>query len=175
MQLHDLARAELTYEPRGRTLDGPMPAGFHHLELERRLGHGDAAYERAAEAVMTYAAQRGIGLRPVATAPRAAVGVDILNRLGVAPVPCRVVWAVEEPDRTGFGYGTLTGHVESGEEGFLVERRGGEVYVVVRTYSRPEWTLARLAGPVFWRLQHLAALGYLRVLQRAVDRETAPR
>jgi uncharacterized protein (UPF0548 family) len=174
MHLDDLAHAELTYEPRGRTLDGPLPLGFHHLEVERRLGTGDAAYARAVDAVMTYAAQRGIGLRPVATAPRAAVGVNILSRLVVVPVPCRVVWALEEPDRAGFGYGTLTGHVESGEEGFLIERRGADVYAVVRAYSRPVWRLARLGGPVFWRLQRVAALGYLRALKRVVDQGSAP-
>jgi uncharacterized protein (UPF0548 family) len=175
MRLGDLARLPLTYEPTGHTLEGPMPGGFHHLELERRLGRGELVYRRAAEAVMTYAPQRGIGLRPQATAPRAAVGVDILSRLVVLPVPCRVVWTVEEPDRTGFGYGTLAGHVESGEEGFLVERRGDDVYAVVRAYSNPAWALARLAGPLLWRGQQLAARGYLRAMQRAADGDGRPR
>ncbi|HEV7172539.1 DUF1990 domain-containing protein [Pedococcus sp.] len=169
MRLSDLATLSLTYEPQGQTLEGPMPGGFHHLELERRLGRGELVYARATQAVMTYAPQRGIGLRPQATAPRAAVGVDILSRLVVLPVPCRVVWTAEEPGRTGFGYGTLAGHVESGEEGFLVERRGEDVYAVVRAYSTPAWTLARLAGPLLWRGQQLAARGYLRAMQRAAD------
>ena len=42
------------------------------------------------EAVMTFGAQRGAGLRPQSTAPRAAVGVDLLSRLGPVPAPCRV-------------------------------------------------------------------------------------
>ena len=172
MRLADLATLALTYEPRGRTLDGPMPEDFHHLQVERRLGSGDEVYARAAEALMTYAPQRGIGLRPVATAPRAAVGVDVLSRLLVAPVPCRVVWAVEGPDRTGFGYGTLEGHVESGEEGFQVERRGDDVYAVVRAYSRPAWRVARLAGPLLWAGQQVAARGYLRALHRAARART---
>jgi uncharacterized protein (UPF0548 family) len=174
MRLGDLARLSLTYEPAGHTLKGPMPGGFHHLELERRLGRGELVYARAAEAVMTYAPQRGIGLRPQATAPRAAVGVDILSRLVFLPVPCRVVWTVEEPGRTGFGYGTLAGHVESGEEGFLVERRGEDVYAVVRAYSNPARTLARLAGPLLWRGQQLAAHGYLSAMRRAADRDGRP-
>ena len=168
MRLEDLAHLELTYEPRGLTLDGPLLPGFHHLRVERRLGAGDAAYRSASEALMTYAPQRGLGLRPLATAPRAAAGVDVLSRLVALGVPCRVVWAVEGPDRTGFGYGTLEGHVESGEEGFLVERRGDEVYAVVRAYSRPASWLARLGGPLTAQLQRVAAHGYLRALQRAV-------
>jgi uncharacterized protein (UPF0548 family) len=168
MRLADLARLELTYEPRGLTLDGPLPPGYHHLEVERRLGAGDAAYRCVSEALLTYAPQRGLGLRPAATAPRAAVGVDILSRLGALGVPCRVVWTVEGQDRTGFGYGTLEGHVESGEEGFLVERRGDDVYAVVRAYARAARWPTRLGGPLTWWLQRVAALGYLRALQRAV-------
>ena len=168
MKLADLATRELTYAPRGLTLDGPLPRGYQHLEVERRLGAGDAAYRSVCEALMTYAPQRGLGLRPRATAPRAAVGVDILSRLVVLPVPCRIVWTVEEQDRSGFGYGTLEGHIESGEEGFLVERRGADVYAVVRAYTRHGGWLTRLGGPITWRLQRVAALGYLRALQRAV-------
>ncbi|MEO5981669.1 MAG: DUF1990 domain-containing protein [Pedococcus sp.] len=174
MKLTDLAHLPLTYEPRGLTLDGPLPADFHHLELERRLGAGDAAYARVSEALMRWAPQRGIGLRPVTTAPRAAEGVEILSRLLVLPIPCRVVWTVEGPERTGFGYGTLRGHLESGEEGFLVERRGDDVYGVIRAYSRAATLPARLGGPVSWQLQKVAALGYLRALRRAADGTRAP-
>ena len=168
MKLADLARRQVTYEPRGLTLDGPLPAGFQHLEVERRLGAGDAAYRRACESLMTYGPQRGLGLRPQATAPRAAVGVEVLSRLAVLGVPCRIVWTMDTANRTGFGYGTLEGHIESGEEGFLIERRGDEVYAVVRAYTRPGGWLTRLGGAVTWRLQRVAALGYLRALQRAV-------
>jgi len=168
VRLSDLARLDLTYAPRGLTLDGPMPAGYHHLEVERRLGSGDAAYRSASEALMAYAPQRGLGLRPRATARRAAAGVDLLSRLVVLPVPCRIVWAVDGPERTGFGYGTLSGHPESGEEGFLIERRGDDVYAVVRAYARPASWVTRLGGPLTWQAQRLAALGYLRALARAV-------
>ena len=168
MRLADLASRRLSYQPRGLTQDGPLPPGYQHLEVERRLGAGDAAYRSVSEALMTYAPQRGLGLRPRATAPRAAVGVDVLSRLVVLGVPCRIVWTVETTDRTGFGYGTLEGHIESGEEGFLVERRGEDVYAVVRAYTRHGGWVTRLGGPLTWRLQRVAALGYLRALQRAV-------
>jgi uncharacterized protein (UPF0548 family) len=78
-----------------------------------------------------------------------------------------VVWALDEPDRTGFGYGTLEGHLESGEEGFLVERRGEDVYAVVIAYSVPVSRVARLGGPVTLVGQRLAALLYLYALRRA--------
>lgn len=170
MKLADLATRRLTYEPRGLTLDDQLPAGYQHLEVERRLGAGDAAYRRARESLMTYGPQRGLGLRPRATAPRAAVGVDVLSRLVVLGVPCRIVWAIEGAERSGFGYGTLEGHLESGEEGFLVERRGDDVYAMVRAYTRPARLLTRIGGPLTWRAQRVAALGYLRALQGAVGK-----
>ena len=114
MKLTDLASRQLTYDPRGLTLDGPLPEGYQHLEVERRLGAGDAAYRRVCESLMSFGPQRGLGLRPQATAPRAAEGVDVLNRLAVLGVPCRVVWVVDGAERTGFGYGSLEGHLESG-------------------------------------------------------------
>ena len=85
MQLADLSTLSLTYAPVGLTRHGPPPDGFAHLGVTRRLGSGDAAYRAAAEAVMTFGAQRGTGLRPQATAPRAAEGVDLVSHLG----PCR--------------------------------------------------------------------------------------
>ena len=36
--------------------------------------------------------------------------------------PIEVVAVVDEPDRQGFAYGTLTGHPLRGEEAFIVER-----------------------------------------------------
>jgi uncharacterized protein (UPF0548 family) len=163
----DLSVLALSYEPVGLTRHGPPPAGFDHLGVVRRLGTGDAAYRAAAEAVMTFGAQRGTGLRPQATAPRAAEGVELVSHLGPVDIPCRVVWAVEGPDRTGFGYGTLAGHPEAGEEAFIVERRGDDVVGVIRAYSRPATTLARLGGPLTRLTQRVTALAYLAALRRA--------
>ena len=170
MRLQDLPALELTYVPVGGTLEPSRPQGFHHLEVRRHLGTGEVDYLPAAEAAMTFHPQRGVGLRPLTSATRASVGVEVLNRLGVVPVPCRVVWAIEESRRSGFGYGTLQGHPESGEEGFLVERHGDEVYGVVRAYSRPVSWWARLGGPLTAWGQRVVALGYLRAVHRAVHR-----
>jgi uncharacterized protein (UPF0548 family) len=69
-------------------------------------------------------------------------------RLGPLPVPCRVVWVVDERHRAGFGYGTLPGHPEAGEEAFVVTRDpSGAVTFTVSAYSRPGLLLTRLAGP----------------------------
>ncbi|WP_270888651.1 DUF1990 family protein [Pedococcus sp. 5OH_020] len=175
MRLSDLSHLDLTYTPQGLTLESILPEGFQHLEVRRRLGSGDQAFRRASEAVLTFEPQRATGLRPLTSGSRAVEGVDVLNRLGPVPVPCRVVWMLDSPTRAGFGYGTLQGHPESGEEGFLVERHGEEVYAAVRAYSRPVAWWTRLGGPLTWRGQRWVALGYLWAVQRAVDRDRGRR
>lgn len=171
MELEDLARLSLSYQPVGLTRSGPMPQSFHHVLVERRIGRGPEVFARARSAVLSYAAQRGTGLRPEATAPTAAPGVDLLCHLGLGrlslAVPCRVVWTLDEAQRAGFGYGTLEGHVESGEEGFLVELRGVDVYAVVRAYSVPVSRVMRALGPVARLGQRSVAVLYTVALGRA--------
>ncbi|MGZ4748627.1 MAG: DUF1990 family protein, partial [Oryzihumus sp.] len=77
--------------------------------------------------------------------------------------------AVEEPDRVGFGYGTLPGHPESGEEAFVVEQVGGTVRFTVTAFSRGARWYTRLAQPVTLFAQRLALRRYLRCLQRRAE------
>jgi uncharacterized protein (UPF0548 family) len=70
-------------------------------------------------------------------------------------LPCRIVYVIDQPAaisrRFGFGYGTLAGHWESGEEQFLVEQLpSGEVYYDLYAFSRPAFWLARV-GYLFTR------------------------
>ncbi|HVB41858.1 MAG TPA: DUF1990 domain-containing protein [Streptosporangiaceae bacterium] len=81
--------------------------------------------------------------------------------------PCRVVYAADEPRRTGFAYGTLAGHPESGEEAFLVEHHDDDsVTFTVTAFSRPATRLARIAGPFAAVIQRQIAARYLRSLAR---------
>ncbi|MCB0531380.1 MAG: DUF1990 domain-containing protein [Lewinellaceae bacterium] len=67
---------------------------------------------------------------------------------------CRIVYVVDAPDRFGFAYGTLPGHVESGEELFLVELQSdGTVWYVLRAFSRPRHWVARFGYPLVRLLQ----------------------
>jgi uncharacterized protein (UPF0548 family) len=144
-----LREQPFTYEPVGATRGSTYPDGFHHLVVRSELGRGDAAFSHAADRLMTWRMHTGAGLRVAASAERVAEGGVVRCRLGPLPVPCRVVWVVEEPDEAGFGYGTLPGHPEAGEEAFVVSRDGaGVVTLTVSAYSRPGLLLTRLAGPV---------------------------
>jgi uncharacterized protein (UPF0548 family) len=159
--------SELTYAEIGATRHVPLPAGYHHLRYRTLVGHGDGVFACAARAVVTFEMHRRTGARIRSTAERAAPGVRLTVGLGPFTVPCEVVWVAGDADRAGFGYGTLPGHQERGEEAFLVERdAGGRVWFSVTAFSRPARWPARLGGPVTVLFQH----AYARMLGRALRR-----
>jgi uncharacterized protein (UPF0548 family) len=164
--------AELTYDSPGATRDDALPAGYDHLDIEESIGRGRTAFERAAEGLLTWRMHTGAGLRLVAaSAERAAPGVLVVLRAGPGQVsllvPCRVVYTVDDADRRGFGYGTLPGHPERGEEAFTIALTAdGEVRARVRAFSRPAILLTRAGGPVTRLVQRFAARRYVSALRR---------
>lgn len=165
MKLSDLATLSLTYPDVGATAGTP-PDGYHHLHTSALIGHGRERFERAAGTVMRWGMQRGVGLRVQASTEVAAVGTDLLARLGPLAVPCRVVYVLEEPDRRGFAYGTLPGHPESGEELFAVryEPAADAVYAEVSAFSKPATWWSALGGPVTRLAQRIVSRRYLKVV-----------
>src|SRR5262245_57485179 len=120
---------------------------------------------------MTFRMHRATGVRVAATAESAAPGVEVVVRLGVGPLriaaPCRIVWTVSDPSRIGFGYGTLPGHPERGEESFVVHRDAdGQVWLTVTAFSRPGRWYTAAAGPVVPLLQS----AYARLLGATMRR-----
>jgi uncharacterized protein (UPF0548 family) len=161
--------ADLTYPEVGATRHGPLPAGYRHLRHATRLGPVD--FDLAARAVLTFRMHRATGVRVDASAESAAPGVEVVSRLGVGPLritaPCRVVWVVSEPDRMGFGYGTLPGHPARGEESFVVHRNAsGDVWLTITSFSRPARWFMAAAGPLAPMLQAT----YARLLGRTLRR-----
>ncbi|MGW1894567.1 DUF1990 family protein [Streptomyces sp. NPDC002004] len=164
-----------TYEAVGVTAetDGPAGApparvpGFRSLRVSRRLGTGRAVYAAAAEALMTWRMHRAFPFAVQADAPSAAPGVRVTLRIGPVRAPCRVVWARRDEHRTGFAYGTLSGHPECGEEAFLVEQLPDDsVWFTVWAVSRPAAWYARAAGPLARGLQRAAAHRYASTVER---------
>lgn len=61
----------------------------------------------------------------------------------------RIVYTFDEPNRYGFAYGTLPGHIEMGEEVFWIERnKEGEVSYHIKAFSKPRFWLAKLGYPI---------------------------
>ena len=177
MDIATLRATEPTYPEVGRTLaavteGAPMPSGYSVVQERRLLGQGDRAFEAAAALVRDWGMHRGAGLSVTADGP-AVTGTTLISRLGLGPVglpaPCRVVWSVDEPGRAGFGYATLPGHPEVGEEGFLVtaDPVTGDVWFDVASFSRAGRWYTRLAGPIARAGQRFFARRCATVLARA--------
>jgi uncharacterized protein (UPF0548 family) len=161
-----LAREPFTYSPVGATRGSTYPDGFDRLDVTHDVGRGSDAFERAVEALMTWRMHTGAGLRVASSSLRVRENDVALCRLGPLRIPCRVVWVLDEPTRRGFGYGTLPGHPEEGEEAFVVELAEGVVTLTVSAYSRPGLAVTRLAGPAARWAQHVAVRRYAAALRR---------
>jgi uncharacterized protein (UPF0548 family) len=169
-----------TYPEVGATRDGgPLPAGYHHGRVRRRIGHGRAAFEAAVEGVVTFEVHRSFGLRVVTSEPRAAAGVRVTSTLALGPLrlmqaPCEVVWALDEPHRGGYAYGTLPRHPATGEESFLAELDEHEdVWFTVTAFSRAAAWYAKLGGPLTRAAQDRALHRYVTVARKIAARATA--
>jgi uncharacterized protein (UPF0548 family) len=85
------------------------------------------------------------------------------------------VGVVDEPTRWGFAYGTLPGHLEQGEEAFVVSTSPEEtVRFDIVAFSRPGDSVVRLSGPIGRGFQRVGTKGYLRALRRFVKRAARP-
>ncbi|WP_330440318.1 DUF1990 domain-containing protein [Micromonospora sp. NBC_00821] len=161
--------AELTYPEVGSTRHGPLPGGYHHLRHRYPLPAG--CFETAADAVLSWRLHRAAGVRIRTDAPRATAGVLVASGLGVGPArlwgPCQVVWSADSPTLAGFGYGTLPGHPERGEEAFEVVRDDtGAAWFEVRAFSLPDRWFTRAGGPAVRAVQHTYAWWLGRTLRR---------
>jgi uncharacterized protein (UPF0548 family) len=143
----------VTYPEVGATQTGQLPAGYRHIH--RRVEVRDLP--AVAAGMRAWGIHRGAGLA-VRAPGEPTVGLEFRSGAGVGRlrlwVPCQVVWVRDGPDAYGYGFGTLPGHPEHGEEAFLVSRDAdGRVWFEVRAFSRPATWYAKLGGPVTRRFQ----------------------
>lgn len=87
---------------------------------------------------------------------------------------CRIVYVVDEAGsitRFGFAYGTLPGHVESGEELFQIEwdQNTNRVWYDILAFSRPNHFLTRLAYPLVRHTQKRFGRDSAAAMFRAVN------
>jgi uncharacterized protein (UPF0548 family) len=171
---------ELTYPEVGATRDGTLPEGYRHVKARARLGRGERVYAAAIHALGSFDMQRAAGLRVRTDAAMAAVGARVELGFGLGPArlwaPVRVVWVVNEPLRYGYGYGTLAGHPESGEEAFLVSLAPDEtVTFEVISFSRPDTWYTRLGGPLAGAAEERTNHKYRAALVRLATTNAPPR
>jgi uncharacterized protein (UPF0548 family) len=175
--LETQAKLRFTYTDVGATATVPPPTHIvDHTRVE--LGSGAALFQKAQKA-LTQWKHFELGWMhawPTDTPIRAEETVGVVVRaagfwwLNAA----RIVYVVDESDKAatkfGFAYGTLPGHVESGEERFLVEwdHRDDRVYYDIVAFSRPRHFLTRLAKRRVRKLQKRFGQESAAAMKRAV-------
>ncbi len=163
--------AALTYEPAGLTTGPTKPPGFRRNCWQRRLGPGGDVFDRAATTIRAWGVQIGSGLVVSGDSPQRVGDVVAMSAplpIGWVDAVCRVVGVIDEPNRSGFAYGTLADHPACGEESFLVVRAPDDtVTFEIEAVSRPQHPLSRLAPPVARLLQERAVQRYLDAMTAA--------
>ena len=146
-----------SYDEVGATELDTMPKGYVEDRYREKLGEGEEVYRRAVEALRGWR-QFDLGwvrLVPAGAPIEVGATVAVLARhLGFWSLnSARIVYTVDEQGdemkRFGFGYGTLPGHAERGEERFVVEwdRESNSVHYDVFAFSRPNDVLAWFGFP----------------------------
>ena len=167
---------DFSYDAVGATAATP-PIDFTCDKSRVNLGEGQAVFAAAKTALRSW---KHFDLGWVEATPTDAriekdAMVAILARsVGLWTLnACRIVYVVDEEGpicRFGFAYGTLPGHMETGEERFLIEwdRASGEVSYDILAFSRPRHILSRLAYPWTRYLQARFRRDSSNALRRAI-------
>ena len=154
------------------------PRGYQVDEARAVIGHGQAAFSHAKEALTKW---RHFDLGWVELKPPGApieVGTEVavmVRHLGFWSLNgCRIVYLVDTPQAEksfGFAYGTLTNHAELGEEIFEVQfhPESDEVIYRIRAVSKPRAALAVLGYPYTRWCQERFRRDSIAALQRAVS------
>lgn len=172
------ARQPFSHPHPGCTRSTTPPPGYVCDHHRVRVGEGDEAFAAAKDVLRRWGQFPAgwVRLDPADAPIRVGTVVTISARVcGVWWVnACRIAEVIDEPTRFGFAYGTLPGHVELGEERFLVEQdAAGGVWYSILAHSRPRLWLARLMYPLARRTQKLFARDSMAAITGAVKGRTA--
>ena len=142
-----------TYPEVGATKTGEKLAHYDHDDNQVILGKGEMVWQKAKSALCNWQqfSLPWTKIYPNTTELKEGQVVVILFRLfGIWwRNSAKIVYAFDEPNRFGFAYGTLPGHIEMGEEVFWIERdRVGVVSYHIKAFSTPRFWLARIAYPI---------------------------
>lgn len=151
-----------SYPSVGDSLFEMCPPGFTWDQHRVELGAGEATFQRACEAIREWQ-MMPTPMTKVYWPVEPQVGSEVVIGFNFGPIrtlnPCRIVYVVDDVvagcRRFGFGYGTLPGHAEAGEERFMVSHdlESDIVQYDLCSFSRPKHLLARWAFPLARLLQ----------------------
>jgi uncharacterized protein (UPF0548 family) len=153
--LTEQTKLTFSYSAVGATAGIP-PAGYAIDRARIKLGEGESVFHSARAALKQWEQFRlgWVEAWPSETPLRSGEVVAVMGRgIGLWWLnACRIIYVVDESgpiSKFGFAYGTLPGHVESGEERFLIEwdRTDNTVWYDILAFSRPNRIFAWLGYP----------------------------
>ncbi|MFO0956474.1 MAG: DUF1990 domain-containing protein [Isosphaeraceae bacterium] len=168
------AELPFTYGAVGSTAGTP-PDGYVVDRTRVKLGEGEAVF-RSAVSALKHWRQFDLGWVEVWPADSPIEPGRLVLVVGYAAGLwlhnlCRIIYVIDESDRFGFAYGTLPGHMASGEERFLIEwdHSDDSVWYDVLAFSRPHHFLTRVGYKLVRRLQKRFGRESSASMRRAVD------
>ena len=162
-----------SYAEVGASRDMP-PAGYHIDHNRVLLGSERETWELAKQAIREWKMFEVDGIELCYPDTPIEVGRNVAplaKHLGFYSLnACRIVYVIDEADRFGFAYGTLSEHAEKGEERFTVEfcQKTREIWYEVVAFSRPASLLVKLGYPYSRYRQKQFSSGSKAAMLRAV-------
>ena len=156
--LEEQQHLPFTYTQHQASRENKPVSGFDNDYLRVAIGSGSADFERAKMAIRAWQMFPRAWTRILPENALLVPGTVVAMYARFMGIwwrnACRIVYAIDTPDRFGFAYGTLPGHVECGEELFQVGiDPDGTVWYELRAFSRPRHWTARLGYPLVRYLQ----------------------
>ena len=168
-----IAEGPFSYPEVGATR-GELPAGYNVDRYSTVLGHGDAVFAAARDAIRTWTPFRLPWIRtfPQAEPAEHVVVAVVVHLVGLWWTNVsRVIYTLDEANRFAFAYGTLGHHAEIGEERFQVRHDpgSGDVTYSILAFSKPRHILARLGYPLSRAAQRRFGVESLAAMRRATS------
>lgn len=156
------------------------PAGYPINHYRGKLGAGAEDYRKALAALRLWRMYSLSWTKlywPETEIKEGAVVAILAKHFGLWWLnACRVIYTFAEDDgsrRSGFAFGTLPGHLETGEERFTVEwdGRSDEVSYELFAFARPKTLIAKMAYPLVRSVQRRFAEDSFAAMKRFIDRK----
>ncbi|HVF30796.1 MAG TPA: DUF1990 domain-containing protein [Pyrinomonadaceae bacterium] len=164
---------EYSYPEVGGTSLDRFPTGYNIDHNRILLGSGRPVFEVAKDAIRSWTQFKVPGVEIIHSNTPIEPGRTVAmlaEHLGFYSLnSCRIVYVLDEPGRFGFAYGTLTEHVEVGEERFTVEFHEStrEIWYDILAFSRAGHLLVKLGYPYGRYLQKQFAIHSKAAMLRA--------
>lgn len=147
-----------TYDAEGQTKTNATIPKYDNDFIKLKIGKGEADFVKAKTAIQNWQMFPKSWTRILPANAPIKKNVTIAMNAHFACLwwrnACKIVYVIDEPNQYGFAYGTLPGHIESGEELFLVSKDNiGNVYYEIKAFSKPRHWLSKIGYPLVRLLQ----------------------